>query len=561
MLLVTLCVLVVATCVGIVADIARNQAVDRASAQMSAFSANITSGLDRIISGHVRSVTDVVGLEPLEPVFRAGGAPLRDMFEGLQRAHPEFVWIGFAGTDGRVDAATGGLLEGESVVGSAWFSDGLQRPTLVDAHSAELLSDRLPVNSAAGPGRLLDIALPVLAKDGRQIGVLGTHVDLAHLDASRAGVLATLDADLQNDLWILRADGRVLFGPGYGTAPLPPERINAITTGHPTVFIDDTGPRTITAATRMALQVGGKPLGWIVVARRPVATAFADADALSMTILGVGVLIALLASMLGVVLARRLTSPLRQLAEQVDRIGRTPDATMIEREHGSSDIRQLSTSIRALLRRLGTAEDAGESARAAAAQLQQHMDERTRRLGERISNLQVLADTDPLTQLLNRRAFLTFAEEAMVQFNRSGHDFGMLIIDIDHFKRVNDTYGHAVGDDVITFVSQAIEQEVRHGDKVARFGGEEFVVLLSKIDKEGVELIAERIRSRIASRRYVARDHVAVSVTASIGVALASRDDRDVSDLIERADRSLYAAKSGGRNQVIVARRAVSDAA
>ena len=127
--------------------------------------------------------------------------------------------------------------------------------------------------------------------------------------------------------------------------------------------------------------------------------------------------LALLASVVGIVATRRLTRPLRQLAERVDRIGRTPDATMIEREHGSSDIRQLSTSIRALLRRLGTAEDAGESARLAAAQLQQHMEERTRRLGEHISNLQVLADTDPLTQLLNRRAFLTFAEEIDVGQN------------------------------------------------------------------------------------------------------------------------------------------------
>ena len=561
-LLISLCVVVILACVNIAADIAHRQAAGRAGTQLSAFSRNIAVNLDRFIDARLRIMSDITRLKPLVPVFEAGGAPLREMLDDLKRSHPELVWIGFAAADGTIVAATGGLLEGRSVTEREWFADGQKGLTLGDVHPALLLADLLPEDGAAEPPRLFDLAVPVVAESGRLIGVLGAHLSVALLDERRTSVLATLEPDMRNDLWILRADGRALSGPAFDSTPLPAERIAQIGAEGTALFLDETGPATITAAARMDVAVGDAPLGWIVVARRPLDAAYADANALSLAMFGVGAAIAILASLLSILLARRLTRPLQQLADQVDRIGRTPNAHMIDRERGSSDIRQLSTSIRALLRRLGTAEDAGESARQAAAQLQKNMEERTRRLGERISNLQLLADTDPLTQLLNRRAFLTFAQEAMVQFNRNGDEFGVLVIDIDHFKRVNDTYGHAVGDDVITLVGQAIEQEVRQTDKVARFGGEEFVVLLRQTDQEGVEVLAERIRSRVAARTYAARDKDAVGVTVSIGVALASRDDRDVSDPIERADRGLYRAKSSGRNRVKLERAgSVSDAA
>jgi len=180
------------------------------------------------------------------------------------------------------------------------------------------------------------------------------------------------------------------------------------------------------------------------------------------------------------------------------------------------------------------------------------MEEKTRRLGEDMSALQILADTDPLTRLLNRRAFQVYAADAMNYFRRYNRDLAILMVDIDFFKRVNDTYGHSVGDDVIQAVGDIVSSSVRTTDKVARFGGEEFVVLLREIDATAARTLADRIRQTIADRLIATRSHETINVTASIGLAIASRDDRDITDVMERADRALYRAKSGGRNLVVL---------
>ncbi|KMS93892.1 hypothetical protein BVRB_026870, partial [Beta vulgaris subsp. vulgaris] len=254
------------------------------------------------------------------------------------------------------------------------------------------------------------------------------------------------------------------------------------------------------------------------------------------------------------VLSHRLTRPLTDLAQSIDRIGRDPGTTMIARNHSSRDISQLTVSIRSLLRRLGVAETAQEEAQREAALNKQLLVEKTQRLGEDINALQILADTDPLTGLLNRRAFRVFGVDAMNYFKRHKRDVGVLVIDIDFFKRVNDTYGHSVGDDVIQSVGQIVQTEARTIDKVARFGGEEFVVLMRETEKEGPAVLAERIREKIAGQLIDHPEHGTIHVTVSIGASMAVETDRDIEDVIERADRALYDAKATGRNRVVVDR-------
>jgi diguanylate cyclase (GGDEF)-like protein len=224
--------------------------------------------------------------------------------------------------------------------------------------------------------------------------------------------------------------------------------------------------------------------------------------------------------------------------------------TMVGRGKGSSDVVRLSAAIRSLLRRIGVAETQGEAAKLEAAAIGERLEERTRRFGEDLHALQVLADRDPLTGLLNRRAFQAFAGDAMSYFRRYKRAIAVLVIDIDKFKRVNDTFGHATGDEIICSIGQAISTVARLTDKVARFGGEEFVVLLREIDEAGVTLFAERLRVAIASAPIETARSGPIHVTVSIGLALANEHDRDMDDLIERADRALYRAKSAGRNCV-----------
>jgi two-component system cell cycle response regulator len=170
------------------------------------------------------------------------------------------------------------------------------------------------------------------------------------------------------------------------------------------------------------------------------------------------------------------------------------------------------------------------------------------------ARLEQLAHTDPLTQVLNRRALTERLTREMERSLRYDTCVALLMIDIDHFKRVNDTHGHLVGDDVLRDVAALLNVTVRGTDMVARYGGEEFLVVLPETDDEGAAAFAERIRERIEQHPLTGRaNDCELRVTASIGVATfpAARIE-SVEDLFARADAALYRAKADGRNRVRV---------
>jgi diguanylate cyclase (GGDEF)-like protein len=166
-----------------------------------------------------------------------------------------------------------------------------------------------------------------------------------------------------------------------------------------------------------------------------------------------------------------------------------------------------------------------------------------------VEELRRIADTDPLSGLPNRRAFLASAEEAFAYYKRYGRSIGVLVVDIDHFKQVNDRFGHAAGDAVIREVGRRIAETVRGTDRVARFGGEEFVVLLREIGADDIRGLAERMRATVREA-VTAFEGRSIPVTISIGAAVVDPGDRDIQDLIERADLALYGAKADGRDRV-----------
>jgi two-component system cell cycle response regulator len=168
------------------------------------------------------------------------------------------------------------------------------------------------------------------------------------------------------------------------------------------------------------------------------------------------------------------------------------------------------------------------------------------------ARLEQLAQTDPLTQLLNRRALTERITAEMERALRYDSTLALLMIDLDHFKKVNDTYGHLVGDDVLRDVGQLLNQTIRGSDITARYGGEEFLVLLPETDDAGAVSFAERIRVAMEEHPF-ARGSMAepLKLTASVGVAVfpAARIE-NVEDLFARADAALYRAKAEGRNRV-----------
>jgi two-component system cell cycle response regulator len=174
------------------------------------------------------------------------------------------------------------------------------------------------------------------------------------------------------------------------------------------------------------------------------------------------------------------------------------------------------------------------------------------RMATLVEEAQRLATIDALTGLMNRRAFLQSLEIEMERATRLHYPLSLILLDVDHFKAVNDSRGHAAGDMVLSGLGRLLAREARKSDLLARWGGEEFIIVLSGADVDGGKIAAERYRAAI--EKFEVRDASGerIPVTASMG--LASMEPAEHADsFVDRADRAMYAAKTAGRNQVAVA--------
>ncbi|WP_269431592.1 GGDEF domain-containing protein [Bacillus sp. SA1-12] len=159
---------------------------------------------------------------------------------------------------------------------------------------------------------------------------------------------------------------------------------------------------------------------------------------------------------------------------------------------------------------------------------------------------------DELTQIYNRRAFFEQSEKDLAEAKRDSLPFTVILIDVDYFKRVNDTYGHNVGDQLLVHVAKACQTQRKEGMLFARYGGEEFVLSMKGCTASEGEALANQVRKHIESQPLITDEGV-ISVTLSLGVAEAAREAGEtLYQLLNDADHSLYSAKRGGRNQVRV---------
>jgi diguanylate cyclase (GGDEF)-like protein len=179
------------------------------------------------------------------------------------------------------------------------------------------------------------------------------------------------------------------------------------------------------------------------------------------------------------------------------------------------------------------------------AQLERLVAERTEALQAAIQESERLARCDALTGLQNRRSASERLRAEFQRMQRTGSVYAALLLDVDHFKRINDTFGHEGGDVVLREIAAVFVAGVRVTDLLARFGGEEFLILLPDTDAQGAHTMAEKIRMAVADNRF----SVAAQVTISVGIACATPDDRVEDDIVRRADAALYEAKRNGRNQ------------
>jgi diguanylate cyclase (GGDEF)-like protein len=470
------------------------------------------------------------------------------MLARSQAMQPNNLWIGVADAQGVVRNATGGLLLGHSVAQRPWFQRGLQEVHVGDVHPAQLLESLLPPTASGEPHRFVDFAAPIRIGP-TTVGVLGIHGSWEWSREVLEGLTPATSVEDAVELFIFDRQGQMILAPRrHGTMlqaagqRLPEGTYinnnrdggNLKTAVVP--WLD--GKHYLTAATQLQPRNAASDLGWRIVARQPVELAFAEADHTVRMALAIGLTAALLASALAWMAARRLSEDLYALAAAASAVEAGQPGSNIPAVHSNREVHQLSQALGRMTHRLLAAREA----------MEEKVRLRTLELEAANRALDLQARTDALTGLLNRRGFESQMAFAMALARRSTRPLSVIAVDVDHFKRVNDTYGHEAGDEVLRRLARTLETRLRGSDVIARLGGEEFVALLPDTDLEGARAIAQTLVTAMAQQQ----DPVVGTITVSAGVASMRGADDTGAAILRRSDIALYEAKGQGRNRVCV---------
>ena len=484
-------------------------------------------------------------LAKADDIWRKGldSADARALLNRAQSRHRHTAWAGAASTQGTVMAATGNLLVGKNVGARPWFQQGLQRTFVGDVHKALLLSDLLAPRADNEPARFVDFAAPIHV-DGRVVGVLGMHGSWDWTGETIESLLPAASEREGLEVIVFDRHGELIYAPPSALQALQRAGQHTPALGGQTAtraYIVNwaDGMRALTAHIRLPADKLANDLGWVVVARQPVALAYARSTQSVWRSLVVGLLVALVAALLSWRLARRLSEDLHTLAHAARDVRAGTREAQIPQLGSSSEVRELSNALSHMTASLLQANDAMED----------QVRLRTRQLEDANRELDRQAHTDALTGLLNRRGLEVQFGFALALAARNVRPLSVISLDIDHFKRINDQFGHATGDAVLQRLALLLSEHLRASDVVARVGGEEFLALLPDTDSAGAKAVAEALLTAAA-----AANHVDVGkVTLSAGVAsLRSMQDARA-ELLERSDAALYEAKQAGRNRVCVA--------
>jgi diguanylate cyclase (GGDEF)-like protein len=248
------------------------------------------------------------------------------------------------------------------------------------------------------------------------------------------------------------------------------------------------------------------------------------------------------------VISQQITNPLGELTNLAGRMAGGEQSLRIDLT-SKDEIGKLGLAFNRMAQAIQKRE---RDLRKLAEDLEQTVADRTEKLRSQNQILEKIAITDSLTQAFNRRHFFDLSEIEIQRALRYGHPLSVMILDVDHFKVVNDTYGHRVGDQVLVNIVRLCQENIRNIDVFARYGGEEFVILLPETDCGETSLMAERICNLVAETPIIL-GAIKVSVTLSIGVACWDGDQElNYDQLLSQADIALYRAKDQGRNMVEV---------
>ena len=465
--------------------------------------------------------------------------------DALAQQHPFYVWAGIADPGGKVVAGMGGKLVGADASGRPWFKGAKAGPYTGDLHEAVLLAP-LVKGTGLEQSRFLDFAAPSKTASGELKAVVSGHVKWDWAREKIATAAPSLAHLGKVEIFIADAKGQAIYPPGSQVKFSARALRGAAGLGGWDDAYDlsewEGGKEYLSAASEIGDAAAGG-LGWRLVARQQKQEALRDVESLR----GLSVALALAASaaflLLGWKSAGVICKPLDRLAKKAQSIRQGHEEVNLDTQSGSREIRDLARALEEMARNL-----IGKRKELARAneELEARVKERTAELEKLNREYIELARTDALTGLPNRLAANERLRGEFARLRRSGQPYCVMLLDVDHFKAVNDRHGHEAGDQALAAVGRALQKMVRGSDFVSRFGGEEFMALLPETDTAQGCKVAEKIRAGIAQIEA----GPAGRLTVSIGISQAHAQDASESDALRRADGWLYEAKKAGRDRV-----------
>lgn len=504
------------------------------------------------IDGVSRDALVLAGIAQGKALPQAPSAPIREqaendlaeLFETLMRVHPEYMQI-------RLISAAGHGLEQVRVDRDGEQPVRIPYPGLQEKGHFDYVFDtlRLPpgqvrlspivinheLGTHSGVGRpTLHVSTPVAGADGQPSALIVINIDLNQLfDQLRSDLPAHYQVYLSNrwgDL-LIHPDQRRTFGFDQGRRRFLqdefPDVQQLLNTQTESLIGRSDGKDTslVAAFVRLATNAGTRESFVVLGLAQPEEYVLKESSRLGERIIQVVIFASLLAVLIATIASRALTSSLKRINLAVQQFARERKSAPLPVQR-QDELGQLARSF---------------------VQMQEEIVEHLEELSRSRNALEHLARHDPLTGLPNRRVFFERLEHALAAARRSAKPLAVLFVDLDHFKQLNDSLGHSIGDRVLQAVANLLRSATRESDTVARLGGDEFVILIEQLDDPGrVVAVLHKLHERFQLPMLL--DGHEVKVQASMGVSLFPRDGDDIESLVQQADRAMYVAKNAGRN-------------
>lgn len=456
---------------------------------------------------------------------------MRELLEAVQAKVPSFAWFGVTDAEGIVQVSTGGLLEGMSIAHRPVFTEAQSERFYGDVHEAQLLAQLLP-NPSGEAMKFVDISFPLFSDSGEFRGVLAAHLSWEWAREVQTTIMEPLRERHQIELFVISPrTNAVLLGPGRTAGQeIRLASLTAAEAGESGFLVErwPDGERYFTGFTKSAGYRDFPGFGWSILLRENEATAVSLVTQLQIVIWSTSLLFILLFAFIAWRLSIVITEPLQEITQAAYRLSKGK-IVEIPLHKGIREIESLEQSLSDLLMSLTQAESA---------------------LGEMESK----AYRDALTGLANRNALTKYLTVVRGYAEQRHQSLTLLYLDLDKFKPVNDTHGHAVGDALLQQVAQRLRHQVRQDELAVRLGGDEFLLVLTTDDRcphATGGMVAERVLD--ALRQPFRLEGLTLEIGCTIGIAIWPQDAEEIDEVLELADQALYKAKQQGRNRYLFA--------